>query len=137
MLEKEWQIGKEREKEKKKSSWIPLFVLLISDYILARDKYIEKSILIHLDHSTYDMMDHTSMLCSCCARGRYFRTSATPWLPSWKPTWSKWIFLSWKCYLLFRCIWKLLDKVKFSEILLVGAFPTFSSLRVVLCDPWQ
>lgn len=47
-------------------------------------------------------------------------------------------FLTWKCYLLFRCVWKLLDKAKFSEILLVvGAFLTFSNLRVVLCDPWQ
>lgn len=42
---------------------IAVLVLLLSDYILARDKYIEKSILIHLDHSTtLNMMDHKSML---------------------------------------------------------------------------
>lgn len=53
-----------KQKERERNSFsIALLVLLISDYILARDKYIEKSIVIHLDHSaTYDMMDHKSML---------------------------------------------------------------------------
>jgi len=56
-----------KSEKKKIGDKIPLsiavLVLLISDYILARDKYIEKSILIHLAHSTtLNMMDRKSML---------------------------------------------------------------------------
>lgn len=56
-----------KKKKKKFGDTIPLriatLVLLISDCILARDKYIEKSILIPLDHSTtLNMMDRKSML---------------------------------------------------------------------------
>lgn len=44
--------------ERKISLRIAVLVLLISDYILENDKYTEKSMLIHLDHSaTLNMID--------------------------------------------------------------------------------
>lgn len=56
---------------------------------------------------------------------------------SQKIIWSKWFFWPEFFYLPFPCIWRLLEKAKFSVLWLTGVFVTFPDLEMVLFNTLQ